>query len=746
MRRLLSIVAGALLLAAGPALAQTGPDNSTPWFKSVRGDMSGATVLQPGTLSPQSLAALLAGSLTAAEFNAKCSGDGTDDSPAFQNMVNQAAITGQAMFYSGKCYLPETLKVTTAPGGLISLSPLNSLAELDTNGEDLITAVPPLGTSASILYGFDLESNAVHNLSGTSINTGTLLHLDCTTYANFCTTGRSKIVSNHLFDMAGAFFGSEVSGFDIDKNVSQHKVTTGAENFVEVHGDVANGVQNCSSAVFTDDNYVIGGSFEYLNGCVQGFINRDDNLLLGFFGVFSNAPVGVQDIKNHGNYFEAGAEGIFLPLVDGTTNTDNTFDPNPNSNGGMSANWSAIVVGGLGAGPPAQAVVVSHNSVFNFSGQLVNTPIVVNAGNGSTVDHNTVTGLINTAHCMLVGTNVGTGYAAPILGMDHNQCWAAGDMISLGTAPQASQNQYTVSPNYSVPVLYENGASTPSSLTTPGNVAGLNVFGSGAAFIPQYLPRTPGTPIVLGDSGGATVTSSLSATVNLVAHSGAFAPLYGPLIAGSQIALGDSGGVTFPGAIGNSTAPLVIDSSFLQMVNGPVLVPYVRYIGFPNPVAPTAACATGSDGVGAIGVSIVRSYCAASGDWRWAPMSAGVPGSTFNWPGSLFVSGMLVDGSPSGVAVTQHPASVAADNTSGNLLACSPTATIPTASQVLPPNPHPFQTFHLASECTISQVTVTGGTSTSGTTPAVIGAPAGLTNTAPVTFTYDASNLVWARW
>ncbi len=579
----------------------------------------------PTTTTPQTLAQLLSPPLTVAQFGPAgdtCTGDSHDMTAAFQAMFNAAALSGQPMTYTGKCYLAETITLGTAPGGLISLSPVGE-GEIDTNGQDLIKAVPPAGVAGSIVYKFDLERNEVHSLSATP-NTGRLLYVDCTTYGNFCTKNRSTIAGNHLYNMAGALYGSELSSFDVERNVSEHAVTTGAENFIEVHGDSG----NCSAGVYTEDNTVTGGSFEYLNGCVQGFTNRFNNLLLGFFGVFSNAPVGVEGINNLGNYFEAGAEGIYLPSVDGTQNIGNSFDPNPASNGGMNANWHAIVAGDPNGGAPAQAAVVSDNYVFNFSGQTVNTPFVVNAGSGSAMHHNTVTGLLSAPHCMLAGTATGTGYAAPVLTMDHNACWAAGDMEAIGTAPQASQNQYTLSANYSLPILYENGPIQPSSVTASGNISGLNDYASGAMFSPQYLPGTAGTALTLGDSGGVNMTGNLTTQVNLYAGGAVFAPQFLPRTGNTQITLGGAGGALMTGplettSVGTSGSALTLVGTFISSASS-VLAPDFRLIGATIPTSSTSPCNPGDMVDGPLNGSFYHFFCEASGQWgRVALTSAG---------------------------------------------------------------------------------------------------------------------------
>ncbi len=115
--------------------------------------------------------------------------------------------------------------------------------------------------------------------------------------------------------------------------------------------------------------------------------------------------------------------------------------------------------------------------------------------------------------------------------------------------------------------------------------------------------------------------------------------------------------------------------------------------------------------------------------------------------GGLVTSGGIVDGSPVPVAATAGATVAGTDNTGGQILVCASTSTtLATLTEVLPANPRPKQTFHLASECAITALTVNGGTSISGTTATVLGAPSGITPTTPVTFVYDNDRSLWTRW
>ena len=114
--------------------------------------------------------------------------------------------------------------------------------------------------------------------------------------------------------------------------------------------------------------------------------------------------------------------------------------------------------------------------------------------------------------------------------------------------------------------------------------------------------------------------------------------------------------------------------------------------------------------------------------------------------GGLVTNGGMVDSSPVAVAATAAATITGTDNTAGQILVCASTSTtLATLTQVLPANPRPKQTFHLTAECSITALTVNGGTSTAGTTATVLGAPAGITPTTPVTFVYDNARSLWPR-
>lgn len=86
----------------------------------------------------------------------------------------------------------------------------------------------------------------------------------------------------------------------------------------------------------------------------------------------------------------------------------------------------------------------------------------------------------------------------------------------------------------------------------------------------------------------------------------------------------------------------------------------------------------------------------------------------------------------------------AADNTGGSILVCN--GTLASLSAIMPANPRNKQTFHIASECAVTSLILSSGTSITGAVPTILGAPSGITATTPVTFVYDNDRLIWTRW
>ncbi len=104
--------------------------------------------------------------------------------------------------------------------------------------------------------------------------------------------------------------------------------------------------------------------------------------------------------------------------------------------------------------------------------------------------------------------------------------------------------------------------------------------------------------------------------------------------------------------------------------------------------------------------------------------------------------GGVVDSSPVAVGATSGSTQSGASGSTGIILVCS--GTLASLSVALPSNASalPKQTFHIASECNITSLTVTtqppGGT--------VLGAATSITPSTPMTFMYDNDRLTWLRW
>ncbi len=102
--------------------------------------------------------------------------------------------------------------------------------------------------------------------------------------------------------------------------------------------------------------------------------------------------------------------------------------------------------------------------------------------------------------------------------------------------------------------------------------------------------------------------------------------------------------------------------------------------------------------------------------------------------------GGVVDSSPVPVAATSGSTQVAVQNSTGIILVCS--GTIASLNVTLPPNALPKQTFHIASECNITTLTL--GTQPPGGT--ILGAATSITPSTPMTFVFDNDRLIWLRW
>ena len=100
--------------------------------------------------------------------------------------------------------------------------------------------------------------------------------------------------------------------------------------------------------------------------------------------------------------------------------------------------------------------------------------------------------------------------------------------------------------------------------------------------------------------------------------------------------------------------------------------------------------------------------------------------------------GGIIDSSPTPVGAPSGSTQAGALGSTGIILVCS--GTVASLTVTLPPLPLAKQPFHIASECTVSALTVTGVGAT------VLGAPASIMSSTPITFVYDNDRSVWIRW
>ncbi len=102
--------------------------------------------------------------------------------------------------------------------------------------------------------------------------------------------------------------------------------------------------------------------------------------------------------------------------------------------------------------------------------------------------------------------------------------------------------------------------------------------------------------------------------------------------------------------------------------------------------------------------------------------------------------GGIVDSSPVPIGAASGGIEVATQGATGMILVCS--GTLASLTVTLPPNALPKQTFHIASECNITSLTL--GTQPPGGT--VLGAATSITPSTPMTFVFDNDRLLWLRW
>ncbi len=101
--------------------------------------------------------------------------------------------------------------------------------------------------------------------------------------------------------------------------------------------------------------------------------------------------------------------------------------------------------------------------------------------------------------------------------------------------------------------------------------------------------------------------------------------------------------------------------------------------------------------------------------------------------------GGMVDSSPGPVGATSGSTQVPVAGSTGIILVCS--GTLASLTIAMPASPLPKQPFHIASECTVTALTLT---TTAGLT--VVGAASSITPSTPMTFVYDNDRGIWLRW
>ena len=101
--------------------------------------------------------------------------------------------------------------------------------------------------------------------------------------------------------------------------------------------------------------------------------------------------------------------------------------------------------------------------------------------------------------------------------------------------------------------------------------------------------------------------------------------------------------------------------------------------------------------------------------------------------------GGMVDSSPVPVGAASGSTQTATPGSTGIILVCS--GTLASLTIAMPLTAVPKQTFHIASECTVSTLTLAPGPSQS-----VAGASSVITPSTPMTFVYDNDRGIWLRW
>lgn len=412
--RTMKRLAGLALVILTPGAAQAQPSPAAV----VRNDMSGLGAL--GVVS-------------------QCDDPEHDNTASLQAAAQQAADTGRPLMITGKCRVNGTIRITDARSGNLTVEAVG-LGEIDTNGQDLFNVSPAAGTP-KIKLVFD---NLIVTNRGPK-NKGTFLTVSCLSYRQFCLVP-SQVRNTTANDIGTLLTLYGVNGMVVaDNTLTRYSIDPSVTApFVDLQGGTSAASTSCNSGIFINNNQVYGGTFTLLNGCSQGIRWRDNNLLLGYFGVQQTNPWHVEAMQMQHNYFEAWAGGIRLLSSAFDQITGNSFD---RGNIEPSTNYNAIALGTGNMALPNE--MIEGNIVFGMQGARLGTPFYLNVGNASVVANNAVNGLITpvSGSCMAVGTdNSGDKNPRSVIAtvsVTGNVCWASGIISPIGKGFMARGNFYT---------------------------------------------------------------------------------------------------------------------------------------------------------------------------------------------------------------------------------------------------------------------------------------------------------------
>lgn len=419
-RRALSAILALCLSLAAPGEAQTRP------------------MLPPGPAEAATRPNRSIDAIDVRDLGARCDGI-TDDSTAFQSAFDAAAASGKTVAFGGTCVVGTAIRETTDPiGGVFALHG-NSTGVILTHDNDLFDYTSPRNHPGFHLAKFDFRDFDITN-KGTP-NRGTLLSIDCAALQNFCTGPVSVVEGIHATDIATLLHGVTVNDIYVQHNFLTRYTPVSAASFEVLEGPTGHGgttAQQYTAGIFNTDNQVSGGNFLITVGGVQGVVDKFNYLLVGQRGVYEVAPVGIEQLQNFDNYFEASLNGIDEPVCGFCQTEGNSFDAGPLR---IAGTWFAIRIGAPHS--PQAGNQLDHNTVFGMQGEPTAAPVIyANLQTGSAIDGNVVDGLIaSTPACMLVGSDAAP--AAQIVSVAGNTCWAANAIAVFGAGVTTRGNTYS---------------------------------------------------------------------------------------------------------------------------------------------------------------------------------------------------------------------------------------------------------------------------------------------------------------